>query len=133
MTQILQIGDTVTLMCGDVADIIASLPSKHFHLVFCDETMSVNEAHRLSRRYVALGRNQLRHDVYDHMIERETEAGDIMLDPALGDGLLAVAAIKTGRAFVGLTDNPKTLDKVAAMLKPLVENGGSQIAHCRIS
>ena len=40
-------------------------------------------------------------------IEKYTNPGDLILDPFLGSGTTAVAAIRTGRRFIGMEISPE--------------------------
>ena len=43
---------------------------------------------------------------FAHLIEKLTEPGDLVVDPFLGSGTTAAAAVKLGRRFIGCDINP---------------------------
>jgi site-specific DNA-methyltransferase (adenine-specific) len=50
------------------------------------------------------------------LIELYTFAGDLVLDPFMGSGSTAVAAVRTGRHFVGYDTNEAYLDIASARI-----------------
>lgn len=53
------------------------------------------------------------------LIELYTFAGDIVLDPFLGSGTTAVAAVETGRRYVGYDTDPKYVELARGRLEAL--------------
>ena len=63
----------------------------------------------------------------EHLIKLLSEPGQVILDPFLGDGTTAVAALRTGRSCIGIEINPNRMTIAAARLRePEPPNGWSQ-------
>ncbi len=58
----------------------------------------------------------------ERIIRASTTAGDLMLDPFAGSGTTGVAAIRTGRQFIGLELEPKFLRLCVKRLKQAVQS-----------
>lgn len=56
-------------------------------------------------------------DLFQELIEDNTNEGDIVFDPCAGGGTAALAAHKTGRDFIGCELNKEYYDKAVEMLK----------------
>jgi site-specific DNA-methyltransferase (adenine-specific) len=56
----------------------------------------------------------------EHWIRQCSAAGDLVLDPFMGTGSCAVAAVKTGRRFVGVELNPKYFATACARVERAV-------------
>lgn len=48
-----------------------------------------------------------------HYIEQSTQPGDLVLDPFFGSGTTAVAALQSGRSFLGFEHDPRWFDVAA--------------------
>jgi len=50
------------------------------------------------------------------LVERLTQPGDLVLDPFLGAGTTGVAALRTGRRFIGIDNDPEAVTASRARL-----------------
>ncbi len=57
------------------------------------------------------------------LIQLYTFQGDVVLDPFLGSGSTALAALKSGRGFIGYEINPEYVELAKNRLKPLMVQG----------
>jgi len=58
------------------------------------------------------------------LIELYTYAGDLILDPFIGSGSSAIAAIQTGRHYVGYDMDASYIDLCARRIEGVVDSGG---------
>lgn len=141
MTHLVQIGDRVTLWCGDAETIIDQLPSRRFTLIFLAKDIDGVGVFRLARHHpdrryvkpVITLRTFLDNDLLNYALQKESEPDDFILDTDMGDGFLMEAIYRSGRVGVGITKDPEVLVKVFERLMPVVDNGGGQVTECRIS
>lgn len=64
--------------------------------------------------------------LFEYLIRTYTKVGDVVLDNAMGSGTTGVAAVNTGRRFIGIEKDPTFVGdanmRAAEALKNLVEN-----------
>jgi modification methylase len=57
------------------------------------------------------------------LIQLYTFQGDVVLDPFLGSGSTALAALKSGRGFIGYEINPEYVELAKARIETIIEQG----------
>ena len=57
-----------------------------------------------------------------HYIENSTQPGDIVLDPFMGSGTTGVAAIRSGRKFIGIEKDAEWFDVACKRLRAAYDN-----------
>lgn len=73
---------------------------------------------------VLIGSNKLHHTqkpvaLFEYLIKTYTNQGDIILDPFTGSGTTAVAAVNTGRKYIGFEQDDKYFDTAQNRLEKL--------------
>lgn len=66
--------------------------------------------------------------LFRRWIELTTDPGDLVLDPFLGSGTAAVAAMRAGRRFVGVEKNPRWFEAAVARVEAEVAGGQMDFA-----
>ncbi len=62
-------------------------------------------------------------ELIENILKHSSNEGGIILDPFLGSGTTAIAAINTGRFFIGIEKEPKYVD----IARKRLEDAKSQI------
>lgn len=57
--------------------------------------------------------------LFEYLIKTYTNQGDIILDPFTGSGTTAVAAVNTGRKYIGFEQDDKYFDTAQNRLEKL--------------
>lgn len=63
-----------------------------------------------------------------HWMGNSTDPGDLVIDPFMGSGSTIVAAVRTGRAAIGIEKDPRWFDVACARVADAVDRGQSEMS-----
>lgn len=109
------------------------LSDTEYLLFFREKGVKIFGSYETKKKYYVTPTNKADKDLYGHptikpldiiqnLIINSSQENDIVLDPFLGSGTTAVAAVNTGRHYIGFELNPQYFDIACQRLDEAEEN-----------